>query len=48
MALVVVPEGLVLSLVLDAELHSVGGLKDLWYRDGEGERVSVGAAIDVV
>lgn len=39
---------LVLSLVLDAELHSVGGHQVLGYRDGEGEGVRVGAAVDVV
>lgn len=45
---VVVPVGVVLSLVLNAELHSVGGLKDLRHSDGEGEGVRVGAAVDVV
>lgn len=39
---------MVLSLVLNAELHCVGGLEHLWYRDREGEGVGVVAAIDIV
>lgn len=46
--LVVVPEGVVLSLVLNAELHCAGRLEDLRYRHREGEGVGVGAAVDVV
>lgn len=46
--MVVVPKGVVMSLVLNTELYVVGGLQDLWYRDGEGEGVCFGAAIDVV
>lgn len=46
--MIVVPKGVVPSLVLNAELNCVGGLEDLRYRDREGEGVSVGAAVDVV
>lgn len=46
--MIVVPKGVVMSLVLNTELYCVGGLHDLWYGDGEGEGVNVRAAIDVV
>ncbi len=45
---VVVPEGAIMSLVLDAELYRVRGQEDLRYRDRKGEGVGVRAAIDVV
>lgn len=46
--LVVVPEGLVLGLVLDAELDSARKSEVVGHRDGEGEGVCVRAAVDVV
>lgn len=45
---VVVPEGPVPSLVLNAELHPVGRVQELRHRQGEGEGVGVGAAVHVV
>lgn len=47
-AIVVIPEDVVRSLVLYAELHSLWELEDLRHQDGKGEGVCVGAAVDVV
>lgn len=46
--MIVVPEGVVASLVLDAELYCVGGFQDLGNSDSEGEGVDVEAAVDIV